>query len=291
MQMVKEEIEEKTSCLIQMHKNTRQLENMPENSRFIEYLMEHWHRELEINYIFDGTITEYYIDGQRVNAQSGDLVIINCESIHSVTVKRLPEDKEKIAAITLIIDYNFLHDVIPDIDECVFDMYETEYLKPIKEKILEIAKYYEFETSQYKHIIIKGIIYEILYFLCDEHIKKSKLMLPQSRKKNIGRLRDILNYIDKYYQEPIQQGDVSKLFFLSRSYFARFFKSYTGITFQEYLTRVRLLKAEDKLLYSDDSITEIAMNTGFSDTRYFINSFRKYYNITPYQYKLSHVGK
>ncbi|MCL2880070.1 MAG: AraC family transcriptional regulator, partial [Treponema sp.] len=199
--------------------------------------------------------------------------------------------KEKISAITLIIDYDFLHEVMPDIQECVFDMKETEYLKPIKDKMLEIARYYESEASEHKNIMIKGIVYEILYFLCNEHIKKSKLTLPHSRKKNVGRLRDILSYIDKYYEESIQQGDVAKLFFLSRSYFARFFKSYTGITFQEYLTRFRLVKAEDKLRYSEESITEIAMDTGFSDTRYFINSFRKYYNKTPYQYRLSHKRK
>ena len=246
LQIVKEEIDEKTSCLILFHKNNRRLESMPEDSRVIDYLMDHWHRELEINYLFDDSIVEYYIDGQKINAQSGDLVIINCESIHSINVKKMPADNDKIATITLIIDNDFLHEVIPDINECVFDMNEKKYLKPIKEKMIEIAGYYESKGSKHKHIIIKGIIYEILYFLCNEHIKKSKLKLPLSREKNVGRLRDILNYIDKYYEEPIQQGDVSKLFFMSRSYFARFFKSYTGITFQEYLTRFRLLKAEEK---------------------------------------------
>jgi len=291
LQIVKEEIEEKVPCLILAHRNPGYLESTTKKPRLREYLMEHWHRELEINYIFEETIVEYYIDGQKIRAQSGDLVIINCESIHSISIKKLPEDKQKISTITLIIDYDFLHEVIPDVKECVFETKEAEYLEPVKKKILELAKYYESETSEYKYVMVKGILYEILFFLCNEHIKKKKLALPHSIKRNVGRLRDILNYIDNYYQEPIQQGEVSKLFFLSRSYFARFFKSYTGITFQEYLTRFRLVKAEDKLLYSDDSITDIALDTGFSDTRYFINSFRKYYSITPYQYRLSHKKK
>ena len=63
------------------------------------------------------------------------------------------------------------------------------------------------------------------------------------------------------------------------------------MTFKEYVTRYRLAKAIELMKNSDFSMTEIAMRVGFTDTRRFIIACKKYYGITPYQYKISKSTK
>ncbi|WP_310604287.1 AraC family transcriptional regulator [Anaerosporobacter sp.] len=252
-------------------------------------LMEHWHKDLEINYIYAGTC-DYYVDGVLHLLNSDDLIIINCESIHRVVPKALVDAQDKIA-FTLIVEYEFLKHIIPDIDYSIFLVKDAKDLQPMKQKIHQIVSCYETDHTPYRRLAVMGLVYEFLYELCISGAKQDKSIIPINNQKNIERLRGIMQYVENHYKEPMQQTEIANRFYFSREYFCRFFKYYTGITFKEYLTRYRLKKAEELLLESSYSVTDIAMNTGFSDVRRFIQAFKKYYGMTPYQYKLNRVTK
>ena len=57
------------------------------------------------------------------------------------------------------------------------------------------------------------------------------------------------------------------------------------MTFSEYLSDFRAMKARFDLLNTDDSIYTIAIRNGFSDSRRLIIAFRKLYGVTPLQYR------
>ena len=82
---------------------------------------------------------------------------------------------------------------------------------------------------------------------------------------------------------------VAEHFGYSACYFSRFFKSNMGITYKEFLTKMRLNAAKDSLTGSQKSVLEIAMDCGFSDARGLINMFNKYEGITPLQYRKKYV--
>lgn len=262
-------------------------ENMPFfigiHRRINVSILEHWHDSLEINHYFISGVN-YYIDGNQGSSEDDHICIINCNSVHKFNTERDYEDSEEITGITLIINHEFLKSVIPDVEHCVFiakSEVDKDRLKGIMRKILEE---YINDSSEYKNIKITGLVYELLYCLCID-FKEDKSIIHLKKQKEIERLKEIMKYVDKHYKEPILQKDIAKNFYLSREHFSRFFKTYTGITFKEYLTKYRLVEAEKKLRFTDSNIIDIAMNTGFSDSRQFINSFKKYYSITPYQYK------
>ena len=58
-----------------------------------------------------------------------------------------------------------------------------------------------------------------------------------------------------------------------------------GKTFTEYLNYVRITEAEKLLLSTEMNITEVAAETGFSDSSYFIKQFRHFKNVSPKQFK------
>ena len=87
--------------------------------------------------------------------------------------------------------------------------------------------------------------------------------------------------IHAFYSEPLTLEDCAKKLFINEKYLGRIFKEQTGYTFHEYLNHVRLIRAKNLLLESKLSVTNIALECGFSGAPYFNRSFKKKFGMTP----------
>ena len=72
---------------------------------------------------------------------------------------------------------------------------------------------------------------------------------------------------------------------MSRSYLTRSFRNVTGFSVVEYMTYIRIQKAQQLLRESDRSITEIADLCGFGNITYFEKVFKTTTGHTPVQYR------
>ncbi len=100
-----------------------------------------------------------------------------------------------------------------------------------------------------------------------------------------------VQYITAHYNEPITLDFLAGRAGLSPSYFSRRFRMVTGTRMKEYLIYVRLGHAETELLSTAHTITEVAMNNGFSDSNYFKDAFRKMFGQSPRAYRASRTDK
>lgn len=91
--------------------------------------------------------------------------------------------------------------------------------------------------------------------------------------------------MEKNYVDDIYLKNIADEIGMSPTYFSRFFKKTTGETFYCYLNKIRIYYAHKELMNSDASITEIALNNGFSNVKAFIEVFKKLYKVTPAKYK------
>ena len=73
---------------------------------------------------------------------------------------------------------------------------------------------------------------------------------------------------------------------MNSSYLSRLFKARTGQTFSKYLISYRMKKAAELLLNESFRIGDVAQYVGYNDTSYFIQTFKKYYDMTPEQYRI-----
>lgn len=94
-------------------------------------------------------------------------------------------------------------------------------------------------------------------------------------------------HIDLNYKYDITAESAAKICNMSYSYFSRFFKTVMKKTFNEYLNFIRIVEAEKLLLTTNLNITEIAHETGFSTSSYFIQQFKRHKKISPKQFKKS----
>ena len=94
-----------------------------------------------------------------------------------------------------------------------------------------------------------------------------------------------VSFIEDHYDSKISLTDIADYVGLSSSYLCRVFKEETGVNINTYINNLRMAKAvrllEDKNYY----IKEVAISVGFDDQLYFSRLFKKYYGVTPSQYR------
>ncbi len=103
-------------------------------------------------------------------------------------------------------------------------------------------------------------------------------------------IQEMIQDIDRHYNEDLSLAGYAERFQISQAYLSTSFKKITGAGFVDYLTQKRLRQAEVLLADTSLSIREIAAMTGYVNTKYFSQSFRKYTGSTPSDYRLRKTG-
>jgi len=75
----------------------------------------------------------------------------------------------------------------------------------------------------------------------------------------------------------------------SRSYISHLFKKTTGKSLRAYCNELKLFTSEKLLRSTEMTVTEIAFESGFEDTSYFVSIFKDKYGMTPYKYRKNHL--
>ena len=103
--------------------------------------------------------------------------------------------------------------------------------------------------------------------------------------KNPVLIQKCISYINEHYNEDINLEKVANIVHLNPSYFSSVFKKEVGVSFSNYLNKIRIEQSKLLLKNTDFSIVEIAMEVGFEDQSYFSKVFKNLTKMTPKQYR------
>ena len=143
----------------------------------------------------------------------------------------------------------------------------------------------EWEEEQFGYeLSLRADLTRVVLFLLRRWRQTSPWMQEGTRPADRESLRIALLYIGEHYAEVCER-DVAEVCGMSPVGVSRLFTRAMKCSFSGYVCGVRLREAEKLLLTTDLSITEIAMQTGFSTAAYFIAKFRQTKGITPYRYR------
>jgi len=98
-------------------------------------------------------------------------------------------------------------------------------------------------------------------------------------------VRQAMAYVHEHYAEPISRDDLAHHLGMSGDYLTLCFRKEVGMAPIAYLNRYRVNQAKVLLAESNKSVTEIAMEVGFSDSSYFGRVFRRQVGVTPDAYR------
>ena len=97
--------------------------------------------------------------------------------------------------------------------------------------------------------------------------------------------QELLVYIKNNFTQRLFLKELATQFALSPNYCCSLFTKTTGLTFSQYITKLRMEKALLLLQNPTLTINDIARLTGYDDQIYFSKVFKKYYSLTPSQYR------
>lgn len=121
-----------------------------------------------------------------------------------------------------------------------------------------------------------------LYWLTLKTIQKSTFAVSRSRSQL---WTSIITYINTHPDMHISRNSIAKVFGISPGYVSKLARKYHDTDFMGVVNEFKLGQAAMLLSSSDLSIPEIAESTGFKYTSYFFRCFRKYYQMTPKEYR------
>ncbi|MDO4308109.1 MAG: AraC family transcriptional regulator [Eubacteriales bacterium] len=95
----------------------------------------------------------------------------------------------------------------------------------------------------------------------------------------------VTNYISDHFTEDLTLEQVASLAGFSKYHFTRLFRQYAGTSFYKYLNQKRIAHAKNLLLDPDLSVTEVALQSGFTSISAFLRMFRLANNCTPTEFR------
>jgi two-component system response regulator YesN len=94
-----------------------------------------------------------------------------------------------------------------------------------------------------------------------------------------------LKYIEENYQQKLSLSSIAEYVNFSTNYLCRSFKEEVGINVISYINNLRMKKAGELLKQKDSLVKEVSMEVGIDDQLYFSRLFKKYYGMSPSEYK------
>lgn len=252
----------------------------------------HWHEEMEITLIQDGT-SDYKVGREEFKANAGDIILIPPYCTHSAC---------EIPGKTMISDSMVFH---PDyLGANNQDLSASKYLRPMAEGQLLMqevirdgdAGYAEikdtfiraldcFKNKQpfYEMLLKEKLLHILILLFSYGYIRESDDSHITS--ENRRHIKSALEYITDHYSEKISISEMAQLAGFSENYFMSLFRQYVGMSCIQYVNHYRIQKAAHALEETTKSVSEIAMIHGFDNISYFNLQFRRTFGMTPREFR------
>lgn len=253
----------------------------------------HWHDEFEFGHILGGSM-QYKTNHHEFILHEGDGIFVNSgvlhylhplEPVEEVRLQSQFFDRSFLAGASgSILDIKYIVPVLEQKQLDAVPLYcsdtgSAEFLEKMREGAELSSKGEPFFELRLRNLFSK--LWEMVYsWAMDE--KKSGTGFNALEDE---RIKQMLSYIQEHYSEKITVQDIASSIHISERGCYRLFQTSLGETPVEFMISLRLQKAQELLRYTDKSVLEVAVETGFGTSSYFGKIFKQYHHITPKQYK------
>lgn len=245
----------------------------------------HWHEHFEMISIHEGEL-EIDIENEKYIYREGEIAVINPNYLHDGV--RFTKGTKLYC---LMVDMNLFRSRFSE-------MAEESFITPLingkisfqpkisgDEALNDLMKkcYRIFTGEEYAfQLLLKSLMFELFYRLFRSYVQENNV--DQSRPAvSVGRERvnAILEYINEHYAEKIMLDDLVSVVHINKFYICKIFQQCTGKTVLNYINVVRVQKAVERLISTNESVTNIAFAVGFQDLNYFSRIFKSVMGVSP----------
>lgn len=144
---------------------------------------------------------------------------------------------------------------------------------------LAARMYKEFsERDEFSALALESISTELLIAASRQHARKAESNAP-------GWLENVKEYLHENFTAPPGLSELAKAAGVHPTHLARVFRQFEHCTAGEYVRRIRLKHARQKMVSTNDPLVQIALESGFSDQAHFTRSFKREMGMTPTEFR------
>ncbi len=243
-----------------------------------ELLDNHRHWYYELYYMSVGN-AKFFIDNEIISINQGEIMIVRDGLIH----KTVYEPGVYTERLLICFSEEFVGEEMKEIIKELGERKLITYSPHVKIKLEEMFASLSLENESNEEHRLKFAHHTLCNILItlfrQKHVHRQKELTA-----NELIIQNAAKYITENYASEISLSMLAAMFAMSPSHFSRTFKQHTGFGVIEYLTDVRISRAEELLKTTKKSITSIASECGFGDSNYFTAKFKKKNGISPLKY-------
>lgn len=228
----------------------------------------HFHRDFELIYVEKGEV-EITVEGKIYPAKEGQMALILSNLIHSY---ESPKGSRAIVHV-------FSQDNVPAFAKLVADKDVCTPVFDCDGSARDFYLSYCIEKEKRSKLAMKSALYAV----CGEFCEKS-VFIP-ARSGNTKPVHRMLSYISEHYKEEISLKKMAQELGYEMHYLSRVFSTNVKINIRSYINLYRIDSARERLIGSEDSIAQIALESGFQSIRNFNRVFSATMGRKPIDYR------
>ena len=255
-----------------------------------ENLSYHDHHFFELAYVVSGT-ANHELNGISGTLQPGDYFFIDFGSSHSY------EQVQDLDLINCLFLPEFIDETLQGcksldtlLQACMIRYHQLTIGESWADRIFhdqdgQIGQLLIGMVDEYKNKKLGST--EIFRCRLTEILIHTLRMLVQPHRPQSTStiINDVLHFADVHYHETISLQNFCAQKHYNVSYISRRFKQETGMTFRDYIQKLRMEKCCELLAGSDMPVSDIARMIGYEDIQFFHAVFKKYLHMTPREYR------
>jgi AraC-like DNA-binding protein/mannose-6-phosphate isomerase-like protein (cupin superfamily) len=250
---------------------------------------EHDHHFFELAYVTSDT-AEHILNGNRSVLKPNDFFFIDLGSYHSF------EHAKNLELINCLFVPEFIDETLQGCES----LDELLHSTMIRYSRLTVGQTWADRIFHDESGKIGALLSEMVdeyqneqlgrneIFRC--HLKEIliltlRMLVKPTQTHSDSVINEVIGFVHKHYQEPLTLQTFCSQKHYNLSYISRRFKQETGITFREYVQKIRIEKSCELLIGSDMTVSEIARLVGYDDIPFFHSVFKRLLHMTPKEYK------
>ena len=242
---------------------------------------EHRHSEIELIFCLKGFF-DIVIDQERHRIHEGEFAFVGSMKSHEV-----PEEGEdthliiEVGSVLLSEYFSVLSEKSPD--RPVFSFREHAYLSSVVAETAELNR----NPREFSELFLRGNIFRICACVLEKLVSENTESHTSKALRSVANIEKALDMIRMQYAEKLTVEQVAASCGYSKSNFCKIFKNITEDTFHGVLNKQRVKVAKALLSETDLSAEQIAVQTGFADSKSLCRVFKQLVGESPGKYRKS----
>lgn len=251
----------------------------------------HFHEDIEIMTIKEGQVA-YFVNGKELLLRAGDTIVVNSNQIHYNMTVNGEVAKYVICILhpsilinSITVEMQAVRPIIdnPDLPYLRF-RYINEHTESIRSLILGMP------DIRHDPFAITKQFYQI-WDIIRKHAETLGATEDVVSDPRIQSFKSMMHFISNNYREQITLAEIAAAGSVSKSLCNTLFHQYVGESPINYLMHLRCRKVAELLRSGKIPMTEIASRTGFGGVSYMSETFRKFFEKSPREYRKDWDGR